>query len=70
MSKSRISLSLKDDEIAIVGTLPRWQHLILTYEAIAQDYSDPEEKAAWLNAADWVREGITKAGFSDDGEWK
>lgn len=69
MSKNRVSLSLKDDEVVVVGPLARWQHLILTYEALAQDYTDPDEKIAWLNAAAWVREWITKAGVGHDGDW-
>lgn len=59
MPKKRITLRVNQDEVAIVGPIDRWQHLILTYEFLATIY--PESENAWLEAAAWIRDGITNA---------
>jgi len=58
--KKRVSLRLDSDEIVVVGSLERWEHLILIYEAYAED-SDGQEKDAWLDSAQWIREWIEQA---------
>jgi len=58
--KKRISLRLENDEIAVVGSQARWEHLILMYEAFAMD-AHGEDKVAWLDSVAWIREWIDHA---------
>lgn len=71
--KKRISLRLDEDEIAVVGTRERWEHLILIYEAYAEAAA-PEEKESWFDAAAWIKEYLDLANVriinSEEDEWK
>ena len=58
--KKRVSLRLDSNEIAVVGTLERWEHLILIYEAYAAA-APQNEKESWLDSVAWVREWIEHA---------
>lgn len=62
--KKRISLRLENDEIAVVGSQERWEHLILIYEAFAAD-AHGADKIAWLDSVAWVREWIEHAKSKD-----
>lgn len=59
MSKKRITLRVDIDEIAVVGPINRWEHLIETYKFLANLY--PEHENAWLEAADWISNAIAYA---------
>lgn len=64
MAKKRISLRIDDGEIAVVGPVAKWTHLILLYETMAEQY--PEDQAQWLDAAEWIREYLNKSGVMED----
>ena len=70
--KKRVSLRLESDEIAVVGPIDRWEHLVLVYEAFAADATG-QEKEAWLDSAMWIREwiehGKSKDQDSIDEDW-
>lgn len=59
MAKKRVALHVGEDEVAVVGPLPRWQHLVLVYETLAEEY--PDDSDSWHQAADWIRKWIAKA---------
>lgn len=71
MSKKRISLRLDEGEIAVVGPIERWKHLVMLYERMAEveypEYPTTEAnyKQGWLNAANWIRQSIQKTEESD-----
>ncbi len=58
--KKRVSLRLEPNEVAVVGSVERWEHLILIYEAYAAE-THGAEKAAWTDSATWVREWLEHA---------
>ena len=58
--KKRVSLRLDDNEIAVVGPLEQWEHLIMIYEAYAAE-AHGAEKEPWLDSVAWVREWIEHA---------
>ena len=60
MGKRRISLRLSDDEVAVVGPVGRWMHLIQVYEAFANDPKYDFAKEEWLDAAAWIREWVDR----------
>ena len=58
--KKRVNLRLEENEIAVIGSQERWEHLIMVYEAFANDPDYPD-KEAWLASAAWIREWIELA---------
>lgn len=62
--KKRVNLRLEENEIAVIGSQERWEHLILVYEAFADD-SEGEDRQKWLDSAAWVREWIEHAKSKD-----
>lgn len=68
MSKRRVSLRLADDEVAVVGPIQQWQHMIMWYEVMAEEH--PADADAWYDAANWIREWVEKANPKGaDDEW-
>lgn len=61
MAKKRVALRLADDEVAVVGPIDRWEHLISIYEAFAVDPVYADDADAWYEAADWVRSALKAA---------
>jgi hypothetical protein len=59
MPKKRLTLRVDENEVAVVGPVDRWQHLVTTYEFLASVY--PEDENAWLEAAEWIRTGLASA---------
>lgn len=53
MSKRKVVNRLDQDEVAIVGKISDWEHLISVYEALAED--GDEFKEGWLELAAWIR---------------
>lgn len=53
MAKRKVVNRLDPDEVAIVGKISDWEHLISVYEALADD--NDEFRAGWLDLAGWIR---------------
>jgi uncharacterized protein with PIN domain len=73
MAKKRVALRLADDEVAVVGPIERWEHLIIVYECFAEDPEYAEEADTWHEAADWVRAALKAAQpkdkYVEEDEW-
>lgn len=59
-NKKKVTLRLDNNEVAIVWTVEMWHHLIQIYETLEEE-ADEQDKAAWREAADWIRKWLTKA---------
>ena len=62
--KKRVNLRLEEDEVAVIGSQERWEHLIMVYECFAND-PDTENKEAWADSATWIREWLEHAKRKD-----
>lgn len=73
MTKKRVVLRLSDDEVAVVGPVEIWEHLILIYESFAMDPDYATSADLWRNAADWIRTTLEaaqpKGKYEDDEDW-
>lgn len=56
MSKKRTIVRLNDGEIAVVGKREWFEHIVMTYEQCGTN--DEENRAAWYEAADWIRRNL------------
>lgn len=65
-AKKRVTLRIGENEVAVVGPIERWQHLILIYEAYANE--QPEYAPAWNDAIAWIREWIDKSSIVEEEE--
>lgn len=61
------SVRLADNDVVVVGPLERWQHLIMLYETMAEEF--PEDSDDWKAAARWIRDWIQKADIKEDDAW-
>lgn len=76
-NKKRVTLRLSEDEVAVVGSVDQWEHLIEIYKVYAEYSDDYYEKEEWLSAVKWVEEWLRKAnvpGYSnrqnDKDQWR
>lgn len=67
MTKRRVILRLNPNEVAVVGRVDTWEHLVGLYEAFAED-APPEYKPGWYEAADWIRSQIANY-YDQEEEW-
>lgn len=72
MSKKRVALRLSDDEVAVVGTRDRWEHLISVYECFAADETYADTTEEWLAAAEWIRDALKAAEpkIAEEDDWQ
>ena len=64
MAKKKIILRVAENEAAIVGTFEQWEHLIATYNLLAEDAPN-QEQVYWHDAAAWVQSWLKKARSHD-----
>ncbi|HJS83561.1 MAG TPA: hypothetical protein VJ742_12080 [Nitrososphaera sp.] len=56
MPKRKLTLRLAPNEVALVGSTEQMEHLVKTYEGLAEQY--PEHHREWQECATWVRNWI------------
>lgn len=64
--KRRLSFRVDEDEAVVIGPRERWEHLVVTYEALATWY--PEEEQTYLELAAWIRGWLDRTRRTDVSE--
>lgn len=64
MTKRKKSFRLEFDEVAIVGTRDQWDHMLSTYNMLAE-YALPKDKEYWLEAAAWLSDALMQDEYSE-----
>jgi hypothetical protein len=67
MPKRRQTFKLDNDEVAIVGTIDRWRHLIMVYESLASQAENSADADAWMQHGAWIREWLNQ---TDSQAWE